>query len=416
MKNVIKRALISLMEAIVVFAIVFFVMELNGQGARIFVEFDVEDHLEGVESDFAVAMEFIDAIDFEALEKLELPDTTCIDPEILKDFIPPPLLGNRAYISTFDKDEREASGPTVYHSFLKGEQADCYAFVCYVREAENQNIWDDIRIRIRDTGVHGTQYEAYDVDDEEVEVDTIKGYKALVRRALDGGVGGQGALGISIKVGPLELDWNEILKAAKEGVCKGVQQWSCSAKFTDGSINGSVLVIPPGSLEGPCFSDVIMGEVVAEGASTQIAVAFAGAVWQGWKHWMSTFSGTFSNAFPSFVSFPGPSAPPTPVIPLPVISAEADREKLTAEELESQILALFGEWKDDPEAKKAVEEFAQWFDVSFTKAVAKGRIENLMGRGPVPTFNPPEVPNGPVEGGEVIQSPVTFSDFEFGEE
>jgi hypothetical protein len=413
MKERIYNLLIASIEVVLVLTVIFGVEEAYSHGNRIFVELDVEDYLDGVETDYTVAMEFIDAIDFEGLEELGLPDTTCIDPEVLKKFIPPPLLGNRAYIYTFDIDEREVEGPTVWHSPLKGKHADCYAFVYYTREAENQGNWESVRIWIRDVGVHGGQYQAYDVDDENVEVDTIKGYEALVRRALDEGVGGQGALGISIEVGPLALDWNEILEAAKQGVRKGVQKWSYTAKFTKGSINGSVLIIPPGSLEGPCFSDAIIDEIFGVGVPAEIAVAFGGGVWSGWEQWTSTFNGTFSNAFPSFVSFPGPSAPPTPAIPLPVVSAAADREKLTAEELEPQILSLFGEWKEDSEAQKAVEGFARWFDESFTKATAAGRIENLMGQGPVPTYNPPQVPVGPVENGEIIVSPVLFTGFEF---
>jgi hypothetical protein len=404
---------IASIGAMVVLHAIFGVVPAYAHDNRIFVEVDVEDHLDGLETDFAVAMEFINAIDFKALEALELPDNTCVDPEVLKAFIPPPILGNRAYIYTFDIDAREASGPSVWRSSLPGEYADCYAYVYYTREAEDQNIWESIAIWIRDVGIHADQYHRFDVDDDDVEVDTIRGYEALIRRALDEGVGGQGMLGISLEVGPSGLNWNEIVEAAKKGVRKGIEKWSCTARFTDGSINASVLIIPPGSLEGVCFSDAITEEIYAAGAPAQVAVAFAGGVWSGWEHWSSTFSGTFNNAYPSFVSFPGPSAPPTPAIPLPVISADADRSKLTAEEIGSKIISFLGEWKEDPAGQKAVEEFARWFDESFTKVLAKGKIDNLMGQGPVPTYNPPQVPNGPVKDGAVITSPVLFAGFEF---
>jgi hypothetical protein len=413
MKNRMHTFTVGSIGAMLVLNAVFTAVTGYAHDNRIFVEVDVEDHLEGVETDFAVAMEFINAIDFKGLEAFDLPDNTCVDPEVLRGFIPPPILGNRAYIYTFDINEREAAGPAIWHSPAKGEFADCYAFVYYTREAEDQSNWESIRIWIRDVGIHASQYHRYNVDDDDVEVDTIKGYEALVRRALDEGVGGQGMLGISIEVGTSGLNWSAIVEAAKQGVRNGIAKWSCSAKFTNGSINGSILIIPPGSLEGICFSDAITEEIYAAGAPAQVAVAFAGGVWSGWEHWCSTFSGTFDNAYPAFVSFPGPSAPPTPAIPLAVISANADRDKLTAEGIASKIISLLGEWKEDPEGQKAAKEFARWFDDCFTKVLAKARIENLMGSGPVPTYNPPQVPVGPVEGGEVIKSPVLFSGFEF---
>jgi hypothetical protein len=413
MENRVFKLLIASIEVMLILTVIFWFVGSYAHDNRIFVELDVEDHLDGVGTDYGIAMEFIDAIDFEGLENLELPDTTCIDCSDLKQFLPPPIVGNRAYIYIYDNDAKEVGDPTVWYSTLKGKHADCYAFVCYVREAEDQNIWDETQIWIRDVGFYGSRHKRYDEEDEDVEVDTIKGYEALVRRAMDGGVGGQGALGISIEVGPSELDWDKIVEAAKEGVQKGIERWSCAAKFTSGSINASVLIIPPGSLEGPCFSDAISDEITETGAPFQVAVAFSGAIWSGWEQWTSTFSGTFEGAFPSFVSFPGPSAPPTPSIPLPVISADADDEKLTAEEIETNILNMLGEWGEEEGAKEAVEEFAQWFDERFTEAVAKGTIQNLMGRGPVPTYNPPQVPNGPVENGEIVVSPVLFKNFDF---
>ncbi|KPK64478.1 hypothetical protein AMJ83_01840 [candidate division WOR_3 bacterium SM23_42] len=63
-----------------------------------------------------------------------------------------------------------------------------------------------------------------------------------------------------------------------------------------------------------------------------------------------------------------------------------------------QILDRLGEWKDDPDAHVAVERFAEWFDDSFTAAINKSRIENIMGKGPVPDYAPPALPVGGCRG------------------
>jgi hypothetical protein len=390
---------------------------LYAQETRIFVELSVNDYSEGVESDYAVAMEFINEIDFKGLEKLELPDSGCIDPKVLKKFLPPPIKGTRAYIYIFDEHGHEIEGPTTWQSPVMGCYAYCYAFVSYVREAENQGYWDEIRIYIRDTGISGNtemrSFHTTDKYEKYVEVDTIKGCHATIFRATDTWLENYGAVQISIAIPSSGLNWSEIVEAAKDGVRQGIQVWSLSPRFTSGLINGSVLIIPPGSLKGPSFSKKIIDEIMTLDVPVQIALAFAEPIWSGWEFWSKTFSGSYPNAFPSFTNFPGPSAPPTPVIPLSVVSASFDREKLTADSLRSQILTRLVEWKENPEAQKAVGEFAQWFDECFTKAVTKARIENLMGQGPVPSYAPPEVPNGPVVNGTLIQSPFIFRGFEF---
>jgi hypothetical protein len=72
-----------------------------------------------------------------------------------------------------------------------------------------------------------------------------------------------------------------------------------------------------------------------------------------------------------------------------------------------------GKWEKDPDAKKAVEDFAQWFDKCFTIAIAKAQILNLQGQGSVPSYAPPHVLTGPVVDGNIIPSPVIFSGLEF---
>lgn len=408
-----KKPILSLTILVILLTI----LPVYAQETRLFVELAVNDYNEGVGTDYAVAMEFINAIDFKGLEKLELPDSGCIDPNVLKKFLPPPIKGSRADIYIFDDDWREAKGPTIWQSPIMGRYAHCHASVHYTREAENQNYWEEIGIYIRDTGISGCtdmrSFHTGDKYEQYVEVDTIKGCDATIFRATNPRLEQYGAIQISIAIPSSGLNWPKIVEAAKDGVRQGVQMWSCTARFNSGSINGSVLIIPPGSLEGPSFSKVIIDEIMALDVPVQIALAFAEPVWSGWEFWSETFNGSYGNAYPSFTAFPGSAAPPTSALPLPVVSANADREKLTAETLKSRIISRLGKWEKDPDAKKAVEDFAQWFDKCFTIAVAKAQILNLQGQGSVPSYAPPSVLTGPVVDGSIIPAPVIFSGLEF---
>ena len=397
---------------IVLASILICVSPLYAQEGRIFVELTVLNGELGEEAAYAAAMEFINAINFAGLEKLELPDTGFVDAKVLKKFVPSPLKGSRAYVETFDERGREAAGPTT-----KEDPFHSYAYVRYVREGEDQNIWDEISIYIRDTGracrtaMRGMHLSSR--HKENTESTKIKGYDATVwrnpRNKLDEGDEVQ----ISISIRPAELDWSKIVEAAKDGVRKGTKLWSCAARFTNSSINGPELYTPPGSLEGPSFEDIIVDEIMVLDVPVQIAMSFAGAVWSGWELWSLTFTISSCPAFPSFAAFPGPQAPPTPAQPIPLSMAHFKRDMLKADTLEAQILSRLSEYKEDPDAQRVVAEFARWFDECFTSSIASSRITNLMGQGPVPTFAPPEVLSGPVVDGKVIASPVIFSNFEF---
>lgn len=386
---------------LVMFAIMLFscISTAYAQNARIFVEVRVNSG-QGYGAAYEAAMSFIDAVDLKGLELLEPPDTGFIDPQILKKFLPPPLpLKGTNYL--------EVEGPAI--------TPEGYAYVNYYRGEEIP--WDEIEISIKDGGISGTSnmrnMHLSSTYREHTDSTTIKGYDATVFRIPFTGDYYIIEIAIVIPVQGEIINWINVSVAALEGTRKGVEIWSASARFTQGSINASKLIILPGSLEGPSFEEIIISEIMILDVPMQIAQAFAAPVWSGWKRWSETFSISSFPAFPSFVAFPGPQAPSTSALPIPLSAATFNRDLLKAENLKTQILSRLGKWKEDPDAQKAVERFTEWFDDSFTSAIAKSQISNLYGQGPVPTFAPPEVPSGPVVGGSIIPSPGSFSNLQF---
>lgn len=255
-----------------------------------------------------------------------------------------------------------------------------YVRVDYARGPETP--WDDVEIAIKYAkdghsnmrNMHlSSKYGKY------TDSTTIKGYDATIFRAPFTGGGHEVQITVTIPVHGV-INWINVSVAALNGTRRGVQIWSVSARFTMGTINASVLTILPGSLEGSNFTENIISEIMTLDVPVQIAEAFAAPVRSGWNKWSVTFAIQSFLAFPPFAAFPGPSAPPTSALPIPLRAATFNRDLLKADALKVQILSRLGKWKEDTEAKKAVERFTEWLDESFTLAITKSQITNLMGQ------------------------------------
>jgi hypothetical protein len=108
-------------------------------------------------------------------------------------------------------------------------------------------------------------------------------------------------------------------------------------------------------------------------------------------------NGTAQPMYPSAAAFPGPLFPPTPNIPMPLIVVTGG-ETATSE----SILAAMG-GESNPDGDIALTEaLAEVMAGAWTEFAASNMIQNLMGTGPVPTFAPPLVPVGAVQGGSLL--------------
>jgi hypothetical protein len=390
---------------VVILVIIFTALPGYAQESRVYVEVEVCNGPPSMSLDeaYSAGLSFSEAIDLTGLESLEPPDTGFFDPLILEKFLPPPIKGSMATVEAVD-------GPRI-----KKDKFECYAYVKYLREKEDQNYWDEIRIYIRDTK-KGTSVMKLSLNNQYgkyTDSTIIKGHEATIAKFPSQILSEYNEVKMVVTIPPQSIDWTKIVEAAKDGTRQGIQVWSCTAKFNSGTIDGSALTIPMGSLEGQNFSKVIIDEIMALDVPVQIALAFAEPVWSGWEFWSSTFNIKYPNAFPQFSNFPGPVAPPTPASPIQVANANFDYDKLTCEKLKPQIIGRLGKWKNDPEAQDAVEDFAEWFDECFIKTIAQVQILNLQGQGSIPSYNPPKTPSGPVEHGAIVVAPVTFIGFEF---
>ena len=181
-------------------------------------------------------------------------------------------------------------------------------------------------------------------------------------------------------------------------ICNAIDQWMKLTTIAGVVINGPSGMLLPGSVLGPPLSPLILSKAPqATSYELKYSVAIANAFGTAWQTWQAGLMGNLM--YPSFAAFPGPVAPPTPNVPVPLMMLSSPGETgLSASALKSAMLANLG----DPQALHAAELFdaiAAAFEVQFVTFKSTTLIQNILGTGPVPVYAPPFVPLGPVLGG-----------------
>jgi len=193
-------------------------------------------------------------------------------------------------------------------------------------------------------------------------------------------------------------DYEAYIDAMSGAICGGIDQWMKTATIAGVMINGPVGMLAPGNVIGSPLTSLILGQAPKSSAQElKYSNAIASAIGAAWQTWHMGLSGALS--YPAFAAFPGPVAPPTPSIPMPLIAFASGGEALLAgAPLSAQMVATFA----DPAAPHASELFdalANAFATAFQMFKLSTLVQNVLGTGPIPTFAPPIIPMGPVLGG-----------------
>jgi hypothetical protein len=192
--------------------------------------------------------------------------------------------------------------------------------------------------------------------------------------------------------------FEDYIKGICEATCDGIGSWLEKASVAGVIINGPVGTLVPGNVVGPPLMPLILsGAPVGTPQELKYSMAIATAFGTAWMAWASGMSGVLM--YPAFAAFPGPVAPPTPNIPVPVITLPSPGEALLSPAaLKGAMIANFG----DPTALHSMDLFdalSQAFAPGFAIFKSSTIMSNVLGTGPIPTFAPPYVPVGPVLGG-----------------
>ncbi len=203
----------------------------------------------------------------------------------------------------------------------------------------------------------------------------------------------------------------EFIDALAGGVCTAWLNWQSAAMISGMVINGPAGMVPPGTLSSPVMMNtaMILATVVpGQGANFMpMAKAVATGIETAWSAWEKGF--TIQLQYPPFASVPAPTAPPTPNIPMPVITGSSIGDPMMKKAaLSGLMLANLSGVTPDDLTQLIFDTFADGFCMMFDIWKASTMVSNVMGTGPVPSFAPPFSPVGPVVGGTNIPSPGIF--------
>ena len=108
--------------------------------------------------------------------------------------------------------------------------------------------------------------------------------------------------------------------------------------------------------------------------------------------------------YPLFAAWPGPIAPPTPNVPVPLIACTSSgmSEITNPSRLASECINQLNSQQRTTEAVSLINTVATSLSIFFLSWLGKQQVTMVFGAGPVPSFAPPYVPVGPVVGGWVL--------------
>lgn len=202
----------------------------------------------------------------------------------------------------------------------------------------------------------------------------------------------------------LNTEYADFIDGVTGALCDAVDQWMKMVMIAGAMINGPACMVLPGNFTPVPILPFFMAKAPLD---TPQKLRFSNAIGQafdmGWSVWSMGLMGTLM--YPAFAAFPGPMAPPTPNVPMPLIAfASPGEAMLSPSTLSAQMMGLLG----DPTAAFAKELFdaiSQGWSPVFMAWRASTMVQNVLGMGPIPTFVPPFVPVGPVVAGTVIPKP-----------
>lgn len=206
---------------------------------------------------------------------------------------------------------------------------------------------------------------------------------------------------------PPQLDGPKIVEAIVGAYEFAIGLWKLQAGFERLTIMASTAVGKPGCLKGLTLENPMKISPKANqlrGDARKVLEAAAKGISTSFKAWQDKVTVPGLPWYPAFAAWPGPQAPPTLNVPMPLITCtSANQAKMVIPQtlktamvgkLESTIKRRY------PKQGEAIlEAAAQQVALKFLIWTSSQQITQVKGYGPVPTFAPPYVPVGPVVNG-----------------
>ena len=212
------------------------------------------------------------------------------------------------------------------------------------------------------------------------------------------------------KIPVVQNQWPQWIGSAKKSIRAGIPQWVNMVGLKDGVVNGAN--VTDGSLVGPSLLLMLKPSMMTDGVPDAVINGLMGPVAEAVTFWASSARVPNLPWYPSFLVVPAPIAPPTksPVTPLAALIQM--RTYLEPAMLTMTVQTRLAKEAETPEAQAAIKDFCTWFYAGFSSWLSTAAIKDVMGTGPVPTFNPAaKIFSGPVvkgtaNGGVISPAPV----------
>jgi hypothetical protein len=200
-------------------------------------------------------------------------------------------------------------------------------------------------------------------------------------------------------------DVNAFLESVTSAINAAWTQWVAIASLGDVIINANIGT--GGRVMGPELGPFIQSQMPPAGPFVPHWKAVAKVLSSQWNLYQNSISVPGLPLWPTFAAVPAPQAPPTPNIPVPLLTLKQDASTLGRGILRELFLQQMTQ--PSPNDRPLFDALAAAIETSFKMWQTSTTVKNVMGTGPVPTFAPPYVPVGQVVGGVSLRVPGTFS-------
>jgi hypothetical protein len=203
-------------------------------------------------------------------------------------------------------------------------------------------------------------------------------------------------------------DYGAMIEPVCRAICDAHDLWRMQAFFRGIVIHGPIAT--GGTLEGPALEPLLrtqLAAIVGRAASQPPLTAVAGSIGEAWGFFQRSVSVPGLPWYPSFAAVPGPHAPPTPNVPMPLAACTYDGATLSASRLVEGMKRRLP--NTAPDVVRFFEAIAEGFQSAVGAWIPSQQVSNVLGQGPCPTFAPPYVPTSPVIAGDTIAAPTHLS-------
>lgn len=212
---------------------------------------------------------------------------------------------------------------------------------------------------------------------------------------------------MTLKSWTTRQNWPKILNAARVTTRNHLRAWQRDVALRGGVVNSASLLLPMGCLVyNQNLEQELLAALPPATAYRTTARGWAKAVGDTWQRWVSGYRALIPTAYPAFIAYPAPQAPPMPNIPFPLSVGISNETDFTPERIHQLIKSGIGPTNyNEAGAAGAVQEYADWLCGSFQAWRLTLVMQRVMGWGPVPGYAPPTVVVSSVVNGQASAEP-----------